>query len=255
MKIVCGKAEHVWDSETIQFSRYLDPNFTAPTRYSFDKVRSPFPLEDWGSSQRQCDVLASQANQLLRFGRLDQRRNIPLRGQDVIQRYRNLAGIRKWGDENDHGLSVWYAMKKWYQEGWDLGGKNYRTILYGEIEPNERALLRTAIYIFRGVHIGFWLPRTAPLMTEWKYNGEMEDDWKPGSLGGILAYCNTYDQHGYEIMYGGQRIYVTNEFVERFSDECWICVESLDYWARAVLDMQALLLVRPTLAMYLREEG
>jgi hypothetical protein len=233
------------------FSRYLDTRFSAPSRFNFDKGRSEFPITAWGSDQRKCDVLASQANQLLRMGRLDQRRNLPLESKNVISRYRKLAGIHKWGDEDDIGMSVLYAMKTWHRQGWDLNDKNYKIILYGEIEPNERDLLRTAAFLFRGIHIGLWLPRAVENKLAWDFNGENGDEWKPGSLGGILAYCHGYDQHGYEIVYGGSKIRVSNEFVEKFSDECWVCLESLDYWAQQVLDIPSLLMVRPSLIQYL----
>lgn len=233
------------------FSRYLDTRFSAPSRFNFDKGRSEFPNTAWGSDQRKCCVLASQANQLLRMGRLDQRRTLPLDQKDVISRYRSLAKIKKWGDEGDIGMSALFAMKQWHRMGWNLNRKNYKIILYGEIEPNERDLLRTAIFLFRGAHIGLWLPRAVQDKLVWDFNGETDEQWRAGSLGGILAYCNAYDQHGYEIMYAGQRIRASNEFVEHFSDECWVCLEAIDYWAAQVLDIPSLLMVRPSLVQYL----
>ena len=73
MDFQCGKLPHVFDGRTILFSSYMDPEFQAPTRFDFDKGRARFPFEEWHAPSWKADVIASQANQLLRFGRIDQR--------------------------------------------------------------------------------------------------------------------------------------------------------------------------------------
>jgi hypothetical protein len=242
----CGKLEHVWDSRTIQFANFMTAPVRPPTRFDFDKGRTEFPQSSWGSNKNKCDVIASQANQLLRFGRIDEKRTIPLADKDVIRRYRTLARVSP-GQEGS-GLSVLYAMKMWQQKGWTLRGKNYKIELYGEIDPRERELLRSAIYLFKGVHMGFWLPRAVDGLGTWDYVNEVGEIWKPGSLGGTLAYCKAYNEKGYQLIYEGRSIFASNEFVEHFSDECWICIESIDYWVSQALDIEKLSVLLPDLS-------
>lgn len=222
-------------------SNYMDHDFHAPTKHDFDKNRFEIPIEAWGSDQYRCDVVASQAHQLLRFGRIDEKRTIPLRSQDVIMRYKFLAGVKKNGDENDIGLYALEAFRNWQRFGWHIRDKKYKIMYYGEIEPNERDLIRTAIYLFRGVHFGFWLPQgITESILRWEYHGESSEIWKPGSLGGHLAYSKAYDQDGYEILSWGRPIYVTNDFVEKFCDEIWIAIEEVDYWVETAVDVDKL---------------
>jgi hypothetical protein len=254
MYFKCGKLEHVWDARTIQFADFMRDPVPIPTTFDFDKGRTEFPLSAWGSERQKCDVVASQANQLLRFGRIEEKRTIPLESQDVIRRYRSLARVKKSGDENDIGLSALNAMKRWQKQGWMLKGRNHKILAYGELDPRERDLLRTAIYFFRGIHLGFWLTRATSMLTTWDFTGEIGEDWKAGTLGGCLAYCKAYNEFGYQILYQGKTIFVTNEFVDQFSDECWVCIEEIDYWIRQALDIEKLSVLLPALTTDFREE-
>jgi len=246
-----GKQAPQFDDRTIQFAKLMDPGFHAPTKFNFDTNRAAIPVADWGSLKYKCDVVASQANQLLRFGRIDERRTLPIDNQDVIRRYRKISGSKRNDDELDNGLSMLQGFQAW-KSGWMLRGKEHMIVLYGEIFPNERDLLRTAIYIFRGVHFGFWLPKAVEGRIDvWDWNGENGDLWKPGGLGGTVGYCKAYNQDAYEVIAWGYKIPVTNSFVEKYCDECWIAVETLDYYAKQVLDTRSLLMLRPSLAQHL----
>lgn len=249
-----GKRAPEYDERTVQFANYMDPHFHAPVRYDFDKHRAEFPLASWGSDRYKCDVIASQANQLLRFGRLDEKRTIPIKNQHVVTRYKRLAHVHKSDDVHDQGLTALRAMKEW-RKGWNIYDKAYTISLYGEIDPSERDLLRTAIHVFKGVHFGFWLPREIEgNFHTWRYTGEAGEKWRPGSLGGTLAYCKAYDLHSYEILAWGNSIRVSNEFVEKFCDECWVCIEALDYWSQQVLDIERMFASFPELMATVKTE-
>jgi hypothetical protein len=246
-----GKKSAEFDERTISLSKYMDRDFHAPSRFDFDQNRAPIPISDWGSLNYKSDVIAAQANQLLRFGRIDERRTIPLTNQDVLRRYRRLSGSKKRDDENDTGLTMLQAFRDWHQYGWRMRDKVYRIALYGEIESRDRELLRTAVYVFRGVHFGFWLPSSVEIERKrWDWKGENGPNWKAGSLGGVVGYCKAYTPYHYEVIVGGDKIAVSNEFVEKYCDECWAAVESIDYWGKQVLDMRSLLVVRPSLAQH-----
>ena len=91
MNYSCGKKPHVFDERTVVFSRFMLPTFRAPSKYDFDKGRAEIPIQA-GGVKVPCDVTASMANQLLRFGRIDQRRTLEdaLAGCDYqIPRYRS----------------------------------------------------------------------------------------------------------------------------------------------------------------------
>lgn len=143
MKYSCGKKPHVFDERTVVFSRFMSGAFRAPSKFDFDKGRAEIPVQT-GGARVAADVAASMANQLLRFGRIDQRRTLQMRSADVTTRYRAIESKSGAGP----GITVLDAMKSWKLDGWKVKGKNYKISLYGEIEPNEHEFLRTAIYVF-----------------------------------------------------------------------------------------------------------
>lgn len=240
MDFTLGKQPHVFDERTILVSRFMDSSFHAPTKYDFDRGRTEIPLLS-GNMDLKCDVVASQANQLLRLGRIDQKRTLDITDENVTTRYKKLS-------KNNSGLVVLEAMWKWRRDGWKIGDKDYKISFFGEIEPNEHELMRTAVYLFHGVHIGLMLPRAVVKQMSWDYQGENGSNWKPGEMG-VLAYCKAYDQHSYELILWGRRIRATNKFVEKYSDECWISMEVLDYWSTQALRLEDMFRAYPKLAI------
>jgi hypothetical protein len=242
MNYLCGKKPHVFDEKTVIFSRFMDSQFRAPSKFDFDKGRAEIPIQA-GGIRVACDVTASMANQLLRFGRIDQRRTIEMRPENVTMRYRAIQA--RTGGKEEPGITVLDAMKSWSKDGWNVKGKNYKISLYGEIEPNEHEFLRTAIYVFRGVHIGLMIPDAVKKLERvWDFDGQSGEEWKPGPLG-VLAYCKAYNRTSYEIILWGERIQVSNRFVDHYSDEAWISIEALDYWGSQVLDLHTLARMYP----------
>jgi hypothetical protein len=250
---VLGKLAPEYDERTINFTGFLDSSFHAPTKYDFDRGRAPIPFQDWGAKRNNSDVIASQANQILRFGRIDQRRTLEIKSADITRRYRRLSRSKDAGDEKDIGLSALSAFRDW-GKGWKMGNKVYSLAMYGEIDPLDRELLRTAIYVFRGIHFGLWLPKAVEgNFSQWEYNGENGEDWKPGGYGGTMAYCKAYVPEGYQILLWGEKIAVSNSFIEKYCDEAWIAVEALDYWMQQVLDMRSLFMVLPSVMQHIAE--
>ena len=231
----------------------MDSSFRAPSKFDFDKGRAEIPIQS-GGARIPCDVTASMANQLLRFGRIDQKRTLNMRSQDVTTRYRAIEAASGGG----LGITALDAMKSWKHSGWNVKGKNYKISLYGEIEPNEHEFVRTSIYVFRGVHIGLMLPAAVKRLGHvWDYDGQIGEEWKAGSLNGengVLAFCKAYNQTSYELLLWGQRIQASNRFVDHYSDEAWISIEALGYWGSQVLDLQALAKLYPHVHDIKREE-
>ena len=223
-----GKQAHKHDDRTMALGEFIAPTLVVPSRYDFDKERTPFPTKMWGNDEWGDCVIAGRANQLLRFERVEQRRTLPLTDEIVISEYQRLcqeqfgAAPQSAGDENDNGLIVLDSLKSWRNEGWRLKSTKKRSIdvytiaAYGELHPNDPLQLRQAIYLFHGIQLGFWLPRAVQGASEWVYDGETGADWKPGSWGGHLVTAFKYDQNSVTVISWGQKIMVNNSFVEKF---------------------------------------
>lgn len=233
MNFRLGKQLYEHDERTLMLARYMLPDIRVPEKFDFDKGRRPFPLRTWGNDEWGDCVIAGEANQLLRLERVEQRRTIPLDNSTVVERYKQLTGSASPGDANDNGLVVLDAFRDWYHNGFKIGNRNYTIAAYGELDPLNGAELRMACYVFHGIHLGFWLPLAAQGMTNngvWDYNGESGPHWAPGSWGGHLVFAKKFDKDSFEILTWGMQVKVTNSFIEKYCDEAWTPVDSLDSW-------------------------
>lgn len=238
-----GKQEHKYDVRTLMLSHFTLPEIHVPERFDFDKGKMPIPLQPWGNNRYGDCVIAGEANHVLRLERIEQRRTVPVTNEIVIDRYRQLTGCQTAGDANDTGLVVLDAMRDWRNNGFPIKARNYKIAAYGELDPHDGRQLRMASYALHGVHFGLWLPEATQNMgSVWDYQGQTGEAWKPGSWGGHLVYSKAFDHNGFEILTWGEKVHMTNAFVNRYCDEAWAVVDNLDSWrVKQTLDVAALM--------------
>lgn len=232
-----GKEPYVHDDRTLMMGKFVLPEVFVPTAWDFDHTRAKFPDHMWGNDNYGDCVIAGEANQILRMQRIETHQTAKLTDDDAIFRYKNLTGCVMPGDRNDNGLEIIVSMRNWRNMGFQTGYKvrNYKIDAYGELDPSDRNSLRAAAYLLHGIQFGFWLPRAAQQMTRdglWDYNGETGPDWQPGSWGGHCVYSKKFDPDSMSVLTWELEIPVTNAFIERYADEAWAVVDSLDPWRR-----------------------
>jgi hypothetical protein len=241
-----GKKEYVHDDRTLMMGKYILPDITVPPTFDFDAPRRPFPVKVWGNEEYGDCVIAGEANQTLRLERIEAHRTVPLDDQDAIDRYKTMTLCEQPGDENDTGLEIIEAMRNWKNVGFYMHtrGRIFTIAAYGELDPSDRQITRAASYLLHGVQWGFWLPRAAQAMTEdlvWDYNGETGAEWKPGSWGGHCVYSKQFDEDSHTVLTWGREVRVSDSFIDRYADEAWAVVDSLDPWKKTqVLDVDKL---------------
>lgn len=238
-KVRLGKQDYVADPRTLKAEMFMRADLRTPDLWDFDKNRAPFPIRTWNNTLKGDCVVAGQANQLMRFERLEQKRTISLLDSDAVTQYEK-ESIRQFGSYTDNGLVVLYNLRDWRNFGWEVSGmkdvrwpRTYKISAYGEIEPLDRKQIRMAMYYLQGVQCGFSLPLAAQAQTNnrlWDYNGQTGPEWQPGGWGGHLVYAKAYDPETIEVMTWGMKVRVTNAFFEKYVDECWAVVDSLDTW-------------------------
>jgi len=242
MHIRLGKKEHKYDARTLALGDFIQ-HVPLPSSFDFDARRSAFPLEMWGNDDWGDCVIVAQANQLLRLERIEQRRTLPVRTEDVLARYSALSGAQTAGDMNDNGLVMLDAVKAW-RNGWDLDfsksdpARTYKIAAYGELDPQNIWQLQAAVYFLHGVQFGFWLPETAKQTMNsqnpvWDY--VQTGDWKerPGTWGGHAVYSKAYFNDGsFEVLTWGMKVKVTPSFILKYCDEAWAVIDDFDAWRR-----------------------
>jgi hypothetical protein len=242
-KVKLGKLPYKQDNRTLAITDFISPDIVTPAKFDFDKGRAEFPLTLLGNENYQSCVIASEANQLVRLARIEERRTLEISSRTVTYRYKKLSGTRTAGDHWDTGISAIRAMKDWRAGyGWKIGEYTHHIFAFGELDPQDPDQLRRGIFALHGIHLGFWLPRSVLFMEDyWDYNGEKGDDWKPGSWGGQLAYAKAYAPTGIEILSWGKKFRVSDNFIDRYCDESWAVIDNFDYWrVKQIIDVERL---------------
>jgi len=233
-----GKKDHVADPKTIKLARVLDETAVIPSVFDFDKGRAKFPLSPWGNTDYGDCVMATRTNQLLRLERLETRRTVPITEQNVIDKYFELSGGK------DEGLVMLDTNRDWRTNGWDIpthaGTRHYTVDAFGEINCSDHKMIRQSIYFLHGIQFGFAMPISAQEQTDEGYWDVADgSDGEPGSWGGHAVYGYAYDYDNVWVYSWGKPVRVTNNFIDKYCDEAWAVVDSLDKW-REVLDVDKL---------------
>jgi hypothetical protein len=225
-----GKKEYVSNPKTLKLAKFFKADISIPSTFDIYSHRAPFPMRMFGNDQYGDCVIAGRANQQLVLERLEQRRTLPIMDADAIEEYRLVTGCVSPGDANDTGLVMLYANRRWRNEGWQAAGKNFKIHSYGELDPQNQLQLKQACYFLAGIQFGFNLPRAIQGKSAWVYNGESGPEWAPGSWGGHCVYGHAYNEHGVTVRSWGMDIPVNWQFVQKYSDEAWAVVDSIDPW-------------------------
>lgn len=254
-----GKKEYRHDDRTMLMGAMLAPapDLTIPEMYDFDKNRRPFPVSSFGNDTWGNCVIVGRAQHTFRLERVENRNTPGITPPDVIAEYKAECqrqfgtAPQMAGDPYDGGLYVLEAIKDWRGEGWPVKPnsrskkpRKHSIAAYGSINPKDRAEIRAAIFFMHGVQMGLSLPRTAA--TQWSKGQAWssvptdDPDAQPGSWGGHLVYCKRFDAGGVLCLTWGREVYMTNEFIERYCDECWAVVDDLTSSGR-YLDVAAMI--------------
>jgi hypothetical protein len=242
LDVALGKQDHKPDDRTMMMAKYLSPSVVYPHTYDLDNARRPFPVEMWGNDKWGDCVKVAQANQILRLERIEQRRTMKISTADVVNEYKKQTGAKLPSDENDTGLVMLDNNKLWRSQGFHharphTAARSYTIAMFGELEPNDRSALRAACFLLHGLQFGFSLPLSAQQMTEnrmWNFNPAANKGafWKAGSWGGHAVFSKSYNNHGFEVLTWGKKVFVTNSFIEKYCDEVWVIVDSANKWAK-----------------------
>lgn len=223
-----GKLDYISDPRTLKLADFFATDLSVATYFDTDQYRRSFPQKSWSSDVYGNSVLAVRANAQLRLERIEQKRTIPLSEATVVALYKSLTGCKKPGDKNDTGLAYLPMMQQWKNTGWQIGKRNYKISVYGELDPLDREQLMFGCYILTGIHFGFALPLAVKREKNWLYEGEKTPEWKAGSWGGYAAFGYAYNSRGFFIKAWDNDFFVSWEFIEHFCDEAWAVIPSLD---------------------------
>ena len=237
MKMKLGKQAYKPDDRTVKMAKFMDLTVKAPGKFDFDHGRKPFPSKVWGNDAYGDCVFAAQMNELLRVERIETRHTLPATDEDVVRTYQALTGCRAPDDANDTGFVMLDALNWWRNTGWMISANEdynqYKIAAFGELDSGDHNQLRLGIYLLHGIQLGFALPRTAQQQTRQGFWDVTDGPGsEPGSWGGHAVYAKRYDNGHVYVKTWGMEIKVSNAFVDKYCDEAWVIVDSVDKWRK-----------------------
>jgi hypothetical protein len=241
-----GKKPVKVDTRTIKLKSILVPAALppVPVKYDIDEGMSiNIPGSMFGNDSWGCCVIASRANQELRFEFNEQQRVIPISTQDVLDEYwKEGEGI---GDATscwtkflsmlhitrhpDNGLVMLDSIKDWRKFGWELDGRTYTIYAFAAMDVKDHLEVQQAIYLLNGIQTGISVPKSA--MNQ--FNNNQPWDIAPDNtniIGGHAIYIVGYNEVGPVCMTWGKKQQMTWAFWDTYVDESYALVDSKNSW-------------------------
>ena len=136
---------------------------------------------------------------------------------DVLVAYMRVSGYRPEHPETDRGAVLQDVYADWRKTG--VGG--HRALAFAEVDPSDKAEVRTAVNTFGAVGVG--LTVTDTMMADFNAGR----GWSRGggrALGGHAVVAVGYDQDGLDVVTWGEVIRMSWPMWRTAVDEAWIAV-------------------------------
>jgi hypothetical protein len=152
----------------------------------------------------------------------------------IVKAYSAVSGYNPKTGANDNGCVLLDVMKYWRTSG--IAG--HKIGAFAAVEPTNQLQMKTALWLFEGLVLGFQLPASVENATVWDVpNGGLKGKGKPGSWGGHCVAGSTYgpitrttvvgyDLDGLLVISWGQLIRVTWAFIAAYCDEAYAIVST-----------------------------
>jgi len=246
-----GKLATRVDRRTIKLAAILRPDKLPPIPDTYD-LYAALGFSDsrmFLNDQLGDCVIAQRAHQTLAFEKFEQGQVVPITDAEVKAEYEAETG------GPDVGLIMLDSLNKWRHDGWAAAGRNYKIHAFASIDWRNHQEVKEAIYLFTGVAFGMQVPQSAIDDFEaGKYYWDVKPD-DGGIAGGHAVYAPAYmaiggyDTTGPVCLTWGRRVQMTWAFWDRYVDEAYAIIDSLDDWLAPATDP----LDVPKLEQYLSE--
>lgn len=240
-----GKRERVEDSRTLSIHDYISTTYVAPREYNWDMNRPNTVVKMLGNDKWGNCVKVADLNYVYRAERTESGRYLVQSEYDAVNEYRKEVQRQtghlpvKPGDRYDRGLVMLDNLRHMREFGFAKADKTYKIAAFGAVNERDPAMLRQAISLMGGVFLGFWLPEATQRMLELDIAWDVYDQtslawnvysWEPGSWGGHCVFAKRYKPGWVEVLTWGQKVWVSDAFIERFCDEAYAVVDQRDEW-------------------------
>jgi hypothetical protein len=215
-----GKHAAKADPRRLMMSSYMSSTLPAPPR-SCDRT---YGITDWGQmgNDRLGDcAYAAPGHMVMAWSMGTTKKPIIIPDSEIIAAYASGTGYNPVTGANDNGSAMPDVCEQWRSSG--IGGN--RISAYGALDTRNTVAIKQSIYLFGSAYVGIMLPQTAMQQTEaglaWTvpYFSEV--------IGGHAIPLQSYDDDHVWTPTWGKNQCMTWEFLLRYMDEAFACINAL----------------------------
>lgn len=216
------KLGRVIDQRTLQLRKLMrTPMPVPPPSSNYSRDRQAWPM--YGNDRYgDCALASLSGHRIIVQERNAQQREPEPSTQDVLDAYTAVTGFDPAKPETDNGTYMLDALN-WQRRIGSGRERDHTThTIYAYAEVDRAAMqLRLALWLFGGLYLGLWLPRSAMAQTGSCWDITEGPDSRPGSWGGHAVWVIGYDRNTLTCVTWGARQRLTWAFLTRYCDEAY----------------------------------
>jgi hypothetical protein len=249
MEYKLGKLKPRIDSRTLKLAQVFRAGIIPPVPETFDvdtgldmTISHPvFSNDSWGDC-----VIAGRAHMTKRFEGFEQKQEIPISDEEVLNEYWAEQGYVSghWKlpclqpKKPDNGLVMLDSLNAW-RKGWQAAGKTYSVHAYSGINWLNHDEVKAAVVYLRGDYAGLALPNSAKNQETWDVTAG--DEGLPGSWGNHCVFIKAYDKDTLTCITWGGLQKMTWAFADMYKDEDYAVVDDRNnFTSNSPVDVETL---------------
>jgi hypothetical protein len=140
----------------------------------------------------------------------------------ILKAYSAITGFDKNDPSTDQGSNPLDVLRYWRK----TGIANRKILAFATVKPKDLTHVQQATWLFGGLYLALQLPNTAKKQKVWDVVSGSGSDSAPGSWGGHAVNITSYDQSGFTVITWGQRLKMTQRFLQTYCSEAWAVLSS-----------------------------
>jgi len=147
--------------------------------------------------------------------------------QEVLAAYSAIGAYVPGDPSTDNGCNMLDALKYWKNTGIQIQGAVSQIVAFAEVNLQNFAEVKAALWLFGGLFTGWALPESAENAKTWNVTASLHGKGKPGSWGGHCAPLAADSSSGqFQAITWGELMPTTQNFVTDYCDEAYAVLSS-----------------------------
>lgn len=210
---------HAKDPRTFQLRKLLPATLPTPPAESY--IGKGEPIRMYGNDDYGCCTCASHGHRIDLAERSSRQTEIQVSTDDVLAVYRQ---VEIGDDQGAYMLDVLNLMRQ-KGMGREADGTAHTITAFASIKLKDRQLWKVASWLFGGVYLGAWLPKTAEdQIDSGRWTVAAGPDAEPGSWGGHAMHSSGFSAGSVVLTTWDFRIRADWDWIDKYVDEAYVVI-------------------------------